>query len=324
MGYSLRSQTAKEWQQTTATDPKVPTHALPPILRPKNETTIPVVVTLPKSLPLKITGLDRRSNSLLRFKRAKLRLPDTQLRRFSKEATALEDINSLHMAQSVGSSLVFAQEEAGTAVCVSPQGLLLTCSHCIADDEQNALAPIPRWLIFASGEVVQATCIAWDPRRDLALLCVVAAEPPVSDGKLADDTEPRTAGRTFPCSTLAVAGHRLENKTPLICVGHPGSEDLEVETPGVQTGYDVLHISEGSYRGLQRGQDLHDNSQIGALKHDCWTYWGHSGAPLFDRATGNLVGLHSSWDDQSGMRRGIPIDAIWAFLKEHTTVVVRE
>lgn len=30
----------------------------------------------------------------------------------------------------------------------------------------------------------------------------------------------------------------------------------------------------------ERCKDLHNNEEIGALKHDCWTYWGHSGAPL--------------------------------------------
>ena len=40
---------------------------------------------------------------------------------------------------------------------------------------------------------------------------------------------------------------------------------------------------------------------IGPIAHDCWTYWGHSGAPLFDR-TGSIIALHSSWDDTSGRR----------------------
>jgi V8-like Glu-specific endopeptidase len=49
--------------------------------------------------------------------------------------------------------------------------------------------------------------------------------------------------------------------------------------------------------------------------HGCWTYWGHSGAPLLD-ANGKLVGLHSSWDDTTAMRRGVPLEAIRAFLEE--------
>lgn len=71
-------------------------------------------------------------------------------------------------------------------------------------------------------------------------------------------------------------------------------------------------------------QDPHDNFEIGALKHTCWTYWGHSGAPLIHadtRAPGGgdfaLVGLHSSWDDRTGMRRGVALVAIRAFLREN-------
>lgn len=38
------------------------------------------------------------------------------------------------------------------------------------------------------------------------------------------------------------------------------------------------------------------------MLHSCWTYWGHSGAPLFDAASGNVIGLHCAWDDESGIR----------------------
>lgn len=41
----------------------------------------------------------------------------------------------------------------------------------------------------------------------------------------------------------------------------------------------------------------------GYLRHSCWTYWGHSGAPLFD-AAGRVCGLHCAWDDRTGMRHG--------------------
>ena len=73
----------------------------------------------------------------------------------------------------------------------------------------------------------------------------------------------------------------------------------------IASNYDVLHVSYGHYRGIARGQDVHDNSEIGALKHDCWTYWGHISAPLIAAESGELIGLHSSWDDQTGMRRVI-------------------
>jgi hypothetical protein len=85
-----------------------------------------------------------------------------------------------------------------------------------------------------------------------------------------------------------------------------------------------LHISTGRSRGLAPDQNPQDNSEIGALLHDCWTYWGHSGAPLIARSSGKLVGLHSSWDDATGMRRGVPLVAIKAFLDEHTIVTTSQ
>jgi hypothetical protein len=40
------------------------------------------------------------------------------------------------------------------------------------------------------------------------------------------------------------------------------------------------------------------------LLHTCWTYWGHSGAPLFDAATGEVCGLHCAWNEHTGLRHG--------------------
>lgn len=212
-----------------------------------------------------------------------------------------------NQADCLASTLVFAQEEAGTAVCVSPTGLLLTCSHCVAETVEDFDSKQEHWLLFASGLAVRTVCVAWDSRRDLALLRITAAQrPPVSG-----DME----GQVFPFVVAAESPPPVD--TNIVCIGHPGSEDLEVDRPGVQTDYDVLHMSTGSFRGYADGQDRQNNEEIGALKHDCWTYWGHSGAPLFEKKTGELVGLHSSWDDTTGMRRGIGLEAINAFLKKN-------
>lgn len=153
---------------------------------------------------------------------------------------------------------------------------------------------------------MQAKTVKWDPKRDLALLQIVAAQA-TDDSELSDD-------HNFPYSTLSDMAPTP--RAQLLCIGHPGSEDLEHHLPGRATGYDVLHISEGKFRGYAKGQDVQDNSEIGALMHDCWTYWGHSGAPLIERKSGNLVGLHSSWDDETGMRRGVGWDALREFLRE--------
>jgi hypothetical protein len=107
----------------------------------------------------------------------------------------------------------------------------------------------------------------------------------------------------------------------LACIGHPGSEDLQTSIPGIKTNFDVLHRSTGRFRGYAKGQNLQDNSEIGALKHDCWTYWGRSGAPLVDQLTGELVGIHSSWDEMTGMRRGIAWEAIIEFLHKSSVAL---
>lgn len=157
-----------------------------------------------------------------------------------------------------------------------------------------------RWLLFSNGRAVEAECISWDPRRDLAILRIRRAQ------------NFPTLGSAFPSVDISKMPPSL--KAPLVCIGHPGSEDLETTLSGIKTNYDVLHVSRGVFRGYAPGQDMHDNSDIGALMHDCWTYWGHSGAPLVLNKTGELIGLHSSWDEVTRMRRGVGVEAIWAFL----------
>lgn len=98
---------------------------------------------------------------------------------------------------------------------------------------------------------------------------------------------------------------------------NPDSEDFKADTSGVATDYDLLHISKGRYRGLADRQDVQDNSETGALMHECWTYWSRSGAPLIGKFSRRLAGLQSSWDDKTGMRRGIACEAVRAFLDEH-------
>lgn len=77
-----------------------------------------------------------------------------------------------------------------------------------------------------------------------------------------------------------------------------------------------MHVSGGRFRGYAEGQDRLDNGEIGALMHDCWTYWGHSGAPLVEWRKGGLVGVHSSWDSGTGMRRGVGVEALGGFVRE--------
>lgn len=245
---------------------------------------------------LKLKDLDKKGIRLLLKKRQLLR---------DAPVAVPEDMERRGLVSSVMATLVFAQEEAGTAVCISPHGILLTCSHCIAETAEEFDESRSHWLLFASGQAVEAKPMAWDSKRDLALLKIVAAQATTATAQVPP----------FPFVTPAPSPPPLKSR--LICIGHPGSEDLEVEEPGTKTGYDVLHLSTGTFRGCADGQDPQNNEEIGALMHTCWTYWGHSGAPLVERQTGRLVGLHSSWDDETGMRRGVALEAILEFLEEN-------
>ncbi|KAK4183010.1 trypsin-like cysteine/serine peptidase domain-containing protein [Podospora australis] len=257
---------------------------------PKESTA--TIKTLPDRPPISITRLPRKDHKLLLKKQ-------NWLQKYTVSIPL--DLNK-PASDAVSATLVFAQQEAGTALCIDGSaGLLLTCSHCIAEDEDELDLTKTHWLLFASGTLVSARCVAWDPVRDLSLLQITAASSP--------------PGGSFPAVTPA--DHPPPVDTKLICVGHPGSEDFEADEEGVATGYDVLHLSTGAFRGYAERQDVQDNSEIGALQHDCWTYWGHSGAPLLDRDTGRLVGLHSSWDDETGMRRGVGIEAVGEFLRRY-------
>ncbi|KAK4171607.1 trypsin-like cysteine/serine peptidase domain-containing protein [Triangularia setosa] len=255
----------------------------------------PIITALPTHPPISLTRLPHDDHKLLLQKQDFLQ----------KYAITVPRTLKRNAPEAVSATLVFAQQEAGTAVCIHPSGLVLTCAHCVAENETELDLEKDHWLLFTSGRAVSAKCVAWDPQRDLALLRITGAS--------VTTTRENPDDISFPAVILADEAPQLG--TGLVCIGHPGSEDLEANEAGVATGYDVLHLSTGSFCGYAEGQNLQDNSDIGALQHDCWTYWGHSGAPLLDRKTGTLVGMHSSWDDEAGMRRGVALEAVKVFLE---------
>jgi hypothetical protein len=288
---------------------------LPELNRPtfqlKQQISLPIEI-LPNILTSATTGLSRKKLATLNSKRQKLLLSPCQ------EANSITKLikRSKNLAAAARATLVFAQHEAGTAVCIAAAGLVLTCAHCVAESPEEYAAVKPIWLVFSSGQVVRAQCVAWDQRRDLALLRITAGD------RLASDDAEASSPMLFPFADIAsqtpLFAPGEKQTTRLVCIGHPGSEDLEAadSSQPVLTDYDVLHVSRGYYHGLASDQNVQDNSEIGALQHDCWTYWGHSGAPLIDAKSGEVVGLHSSWDDETGMRRGVAWEALQEFLKE--------
>ncbi|TGO29032.1 hypothetical protein BPAE_0019g00020 [Botrytis paeoniae] len=250
---------------------------------------------IPRSSTLR--GLNQTELTLLRKKQSRLK------------ATALSTLKDLpsgvHVRNLLTSTLIFAQYEAGTAVCIDPAGWILTCSHCIGESEEEWKAKPRQWLLYYTGLAIEVECRVWDRKRDLALLKVVTVE-------IGDDV----IGDSIPEFSFVKLGVQLpKHGMSIICIGQPGSDDLEA-SDNRKTKYNLVEVSEGSFCGMIQGQDPHENSEIGSLKHDAWTYWGHSGAPLVRADDGLLIGLHSSWDENTAMRHGIPLVAMRRFLEE--------
>jgi hypothetical protein len=170
--------------------------------------------------------------------------------------------------------------DGGSGVNLTPSGCLLTNAH-VARRVGNKLPAQ-----FPDGRQLEAVCTALDARLDLALcqLQVKGALP------------------FAPLAKVAPAPG-----TQVICIGQPGAH-----TPGGEpTGYQPFHVSVGAIRGYL--DNPLGSQQLGRVKHDAWTYWGHSGSPLFDES-GRIVALHNSWDSKTAMRHAVPLQAILHFL----------
>ncbi|KAL8789765.1 MAG: hypothetical protein Q9213_001016 [Squamulea squamosa] len=248
-----------------------------------------------KSQAVDLPGLGKAELSLLRRKQAGLAS--------TKAATLASLPSGFHHRTALEATLIFTSYEAGTAVCIHPDGWILTCAHCIGESEKEWRANSRRWLLFYTGTAIQAECCAWNWTLDSALLRIIFLED-LGVGK--------ASLTTFPYTKIATSLPRRHEA--IICIGQPGRDDLE-STRKRKTTYNLVEVSEGRFRDMVPGVDPCDNSEIGSLKHDAWTYWGHSGAPLIRAEDSTLVGLHSSWDEKTLMRHGVPLEAIRHFLQ---------
>lgn len=172
----------------------------------------------------------------------------------------------------------------GSGVNLTRAGTILTAAHVV--DAQGK-----RFVVeFPDGTAVQAVVVAIDHRLDLAVLAV------------------EEGGGALPWAPLATSAPA--RGSTVVAIGQPGTR-----TPGGEpTGYQPWHVSVGQIRGT-RGEPLGEQS-LGGTKHDAWTYWGHSGSPLFDEH-GRIVALHNSWDSSTAMRHAVRYEAIVHFLAAH-------
>lgn len=171
----------------------------------------------------------------------------------------------------------------GSGVCISAEGDVLTNAHVALGLGRQMIVKFP------DGSQAIMTCRALNRRLDLAVVTAATGAPVLPFAPIASD--PPRVGQT------------------VVCVGQP-----DPSTPdGQPTGFEPFHVSVGHIIAL-RGNPTGEQ-QLGSVKHDAWTYWGHSGSPLFDER-GCVIALHNSWDAAAGQRHAIPQQAIVKFLRE--------
>lgn len=213
---------------------------------------------------------------------AKLQPPAPDNPYLKKVDAAIEDAAARAALRRVQPACVRINGASG--VNLAPEGRILTASHVV--NRLGAKTAVE----FPDGRRFIATCVAYDGKLDLAI-CALTAE------------------KRLPFAPVAKAAPA--SGTWVACIGQPGTS-----TPtGQPTGYQPFHVSTGSIRGYL-DNPLGDQG-LGRVKHDAWTYWGHSGSPLFNNK-GQIVAMHNSWDSKTAMRHSVPHQAIVAFLDQET------
>ncbi|CAI7632232.1 unnamed protein product [Penicillium palitans] len=58
------------------------------------------------------------------------------------------------LGHGLASTLIFAQHEAGTAVCIDSRGWILTCAHCFGETPEEWKSERLKWLLYYNGLAV--------------------------------------------------------------------------------------------------------------------------------------------------------------------------
>jgi hypothetical protein len=172
----------------------------------------------------------------------------------------------------------------GSGWLIAADGVIITAGHVVDKLGKQASVLLP------DGRRYTATTFAIDTRLDIAALRI------------------DTAVAGLPVAPLAPAAPAVG--TTAVCIGQPGRYTPD----GEATGYQPFHVSVGRIRGFL--PDRLGAQALGRTKHDAWTYWGHSGSPIFD-AQGRIIAMHNSWDSTTAMRHAVTWEAIVDFLARH-------
>jgi hypothetical protein len=251
-------------------------------------------------------------------------------------ATEEEEDNDDTCITSFDSVVHFVQSGSGTGVHIG-DGLVLTCAHVVdARDDASDTMPDSRLgrekvVVFPSERAFLTRCVSCvesaDGLKDVAVMQILH-EIPLSSSFQSSTKQSKPPLALPPASRVSTTPAELGAR--IFCIGNPSNVDLEslnggdseFEPPtwhasvGECLGYvdpeiqTLVDAQRERGRAPTRGElarisnpEPVGSTKGGYLQHSCWTYWGHSGAPIFNEE-GCVVGIHCAWDDGTGMRHG--------------------
>ena len=196
----------------------------------------------------------------------------------------------------------------GSAVCINEKGYILTCAHAAPPfNDDNTKESL---YIFPSGKIIKALTLDKDEKIDLALLKIIEIYKNNKFIKIKNETY------KFPYVKIKETknGQNEKIRKNVFCIGNPCFEMIDDCGYLEKNEYKPFWISFGKIKGYMN-DSVYCKNDLGPLIHNCWTYWGHSGAPIFN-FNGELVGMHNSWNEKNANRHGISLLGIILFLSK--------
>ena len=209
-----------------------------------------------------------------------------------------------------GSCLCNISDEFGSAVCVDERGFLLTCSHAAPPFEDDETKTKESLYIFPNGEIVKTLTLEKDDQLDLALLKIIEIYQNDKFIKIENIKD-----KKFIYSKIKPNFNENEKiGEKVFCIGNPCFSMYDDDGKLKKNNYKPFWISFGKIKGYMKG-GIFCKNDLGPLIHNCWTYWGHSGAPIFNY-NGEIVGMHNSWNERNEDRHGNSLLGIIKFISK--------